>query len=339
MGLLMGAFCVLATAPLLIRRFVEPLTTARALAFLYLGSLAGMGLAVLGLLGFLVVLLSPEIVMAAFGLTCVHGDICHFVLPVWAQFVIWLPLVGVFASLLGVAARTFLSSWLWTKRMRRLAGTRGYAGPCDRGARRSSAAPVYEVEEELAMACAVGIFRPFILVSRTLRESLSPKEFAAVLAHEDAHVSGRHNLALLVARVVAKMLFFVPGVRPAEQGLYRSVEMAADMSATLEVGDRLLVASSLTRVAGLMLPPGASSTAAWQPAALSVGDEQLVVQRVLRLVGEGRAGSHLRRLLLAVTGLALAFFLFTSGMVALAGSSMNLSLDSQTGSCTLTHTR
>jgi Zn-dependent protease with chaperone function len=293
--------------------------------------LAGTGLAIVGLLVFLVVLLAPENVMAAFGLTCLHGDICHFLLPLWAQFAIWLPLLAALGGLLGSAGWTLLSAQRWSTTMRKMTAMYGQSTRCLPDADGWRHAPVCEVRDEQAIACVVGVFRPFILVSTALRESLSTKEFEAVLAHERAHVSGHHNLLLLAGRVSAKMLFFSPGVRTAEKGLYRSVEMAADASAAKQTGNRLLVASSLTRVAGLVLEPGIVSAPAWGPVALAVGDGQLVARRVRRLLADDRQSSRLRRPLLGLTALALAFLLFTSGMVTFAGSSMSLS--SQTGTC------
>jgi Zn-dependent protease with chaperone function len=322
-----------------VRRFVEPVAAPRALVFIYLGSLVATGLAVLGLLAVLALILSPHRLMGGLGVACVDGAACSHLLPLWAQFGIWMLVLGPLTALVWRATRTTVSALCSAGRVKRLALARGRALAGGNPGRALSLNPVYELDEPGVLACAVGIRRPLIMVSAELHESLCREEFEVVVAHEEAHIAARHNLVLLVARVIEKALFFFPGAREAHRGVRRSVEMAADASATDRTNDALLVASSLSRVAGLLFDSVNARSLNARPihprlAAAFLGSEELVVQRVRRLVADQRPAGSRRRLVLAVAALALAFSVFGSGMYALAGNSLRA--DSQISHCART---
>lgn len=95
--------------------------------------------------------------------------------------------------------------------------------------------------------------------------ALNDAELAAVLAHERAHLRGRHHLVVVGADVLARTVPFLPVFRWARDEAARLLEMAADDDAAVRA-DRLTVAHALVRLAeGSSVPAvalGAADTAA-----------------------------------------------------------------------------
>lgn len=109
------------------------------------------------------------------------------------------------------------------------------------------------------VACTVGGKEPMILVSSALEQALTPAEVQAVLAHEYAHLHGRHHWALRIARVNSACL---PRGLAAGPALTRAtlllVELSADDSAARQAGavnvaNALAKLSRLTRNSGMQL--------------------------------------------------------------------------------------
>lgn len=99
--------------------------------------------------------------------------------------------------------------------------------------------------DERPQAFCVGLLRPRIFVSSGTVAILDERELAAVLAHEVHHASRRDPLRVLVARVLADALFFLPIMRHAADRYTAMAEMAADEAAVLCCGDRGALASAM----------------------------------------------------------------------------------------------
>jgi BlaR1 peptidase M56 len=313
----------LATGPFLVHRFVEPHIAPRVSVWVYLALLMTVLFAVLGLLTVLAVFLLPYWLMGDLGIGCLHQGFCPHGLPIWAQFGLWLPGVGLLGALLWRMAWTATSIVFAGRRARRIALTHGICRtPC----------PVYEIEDSAVVACTVGIVRPLILLSSGLREALSPAEYGVVVEHERAHAAAHDNLAILIARVVERTLFFLPGMREASRGARRSIEVAADASAAKCTGDPLLVAASVTTVANLLFESAKVGRPRPQPAMAFFTEEELVVQRVRRLVFGDPIACSWRRLICVVAALVLALSVFSTSIYLVTGN--NIGSNSQTTTCT-----
>lgn len=96
----------------------------------------------------------------------------------------------------------------------------------------------------LAVAVPFGGGR--IVVSRRMLAELGPGETRALLAHERAHLRGRHHWFLALAGLAVALN---PLVRPVKTTLEFALERWADEVAATEVADRRLVATAVARAA------------------------------------------------------------------------------------------
>jgi Zn-dependent protease with chaperone function len=90
-----------------------------------------------------------------------------------------------------------------------------------------------------------------IVVSGRLLDSLDPGRRAALIAHEQAHLAGRHHLFASVARLAAAAN---PMLLPVARAVEYTVERWADEHAAVVTGDRRLVAETIGQVALLASP-------------------------------------------------------------------------------------
>ncbi|MBG0568837.1 M56 family metallopeptidase [Actinoplanes aureus] len=135
-----------------------------------------------------------------------------------------------------------------------------------RFARRYTDLPVTDglvlLDDDRAEAFAVPGGDGRIVVTTGMRAALDDTQYAALLAHERAHLTGRHHRLVLIARLSA-------AVHPAFRRLTRRidylVERAADERAATELDDRRAVAHAIGAAAlvsvgatGLRMAPSAS---------------------------------------------------------------------------------
>ena len=162
--------------------------------------------------------------------------------------------------------------------------------------------------DQPAAYCVAG--QPTVILTTGAVQALDPGQLDAVLAHERAHLTGRHHRLLAMARIGREVLPFLPLMRDAEEQVARLVELHADDAATRARDPRLL-ATALVVLA----------TAASPASALAAGATNSV-QRIHRLLGPGEPLGRARRQLLRATAAALALtpvlLALTPAVVALA---------------------
>lgn len=151
-----------------------------------------------------------------------------------------------------------------------------------------------------AIAFTAGLINPRIVLSRGLVDNVKSEWLDVVVAHESAHVKGRHPLILFFADAIARGLPVWP-ISSAARQLRLSLEMSADDHAVVVSGSRDLVAQTIS---GLALASSAGS----------VGFDGDTAERVARLTSSPThpAGNAA---LLCIAG-ALAIMLFAGGHVA-----------------------
>ncbi|KLJ03865.1 M56 family metallopeptidase [Streptomyces sp. KE1] len=153
-----------------------------------------------------------------------------------------------------------------------------------------------------------------IVVSRAMLESLDADERHALLAHEQAHLDGRHHRLLLAVRLAACLN---PLLRPLRSAVAYGAERWADEEAAMAVGDRRLTARAVGRAALSARSGPAFGLAFAEPA------PGPVPRRVAALLGPAPSP---RRLPPAMTRPGLAFLMATTGAAASAASSANAAL-------------
>ena len=83
--------------------------------------------------------------------------------------------------------------------------------------------------------CVPGSGRSFTVLSRGLLSTLSPTEIKAVVAHERAHITQRHDLLILAFESWQRSLPWLPTARLARRAVGELMEMLADDAALREV--------------------------------------------------------------------------------------------------------
>jgi Zn-dependent protease with chaperone function len=146
--------------------------------------------------------------------------------------------------------------------------------------------------------------------------ALDQGQLDAVLAHERAHLAGRHHRLLAMARIGRQVLPFLPLLQDAAAPLARLVEMHADDAATRSRDPRAL-ATALVALATAASPVPAPAAPTLAAAATDA------VQRIHRLLGPVEPLGRARRQLLRATASALAL---TPVALALAPAMLALAL-------------
>jgi Zn-dependent protease with chaperone function len=166
------------------------------------------------------------------------------------------------------------------------------------------------VEHAQPAAYCVAGRQPTVILTTGAMQALDPGQLDAVLAHERAHLTGRHHRLLAMARIGREVLPFLPLMRDAEEQVARLVELHAD-DAAIRARDPRLLATALVVLA----------TSASPASTLAAGATD-AVQRIHRLLGPSQPLGRARRQLLRATAVALALtpvlLALTPAVVALA---------------------
>ena len=190
---------------------------------------------------------------------------------------------------LACCAAAFLGAAIWCISIARvlhatLRSSR-YARQCRRIGREISregaAVPTSVLDVETPVLALAGVFRPRVLVSRSVLSVLSPGQLDAALRHENAHRVSRDNLKRFVWLLTPEIFPLTHSSAALERAWACFSEWAADDEATN--GDTrlsLLLAAALVRVARM----GAAPQPSISLASLIAGDHDLStrVDRLLR---------------------------------------------------------
>jgi beta-lactamase regulating signal transducer with metallopeptidase domain len=107
-----------------------------------------------------------------------------------------------------------------------------------------------------AAYCVPGRRGTIVLTSGALA-LLDPPQLAAVLAHERAHLAGRHHLLAALTRGLAAVFPAVPLFTQGPENVTRLAEMCADDAAARRSGRRTLLAALLAMATGAAVPASA----------------------------------------------------------------------------------
>lgn len=129
-------------------------------------------------------------------------------------------------------------------------------------------ANLYTIPSRRPLCFTMGVFRPAIYVTAGLRQQLSQRDCAAMLAHESAHIRRRDNLVKLLLTLFYA-LFPLPGCGLLLRDWRQAAERECDAAAAHHVGSAADVAAALVRTARVMArssteTPGGACFAAFE---------------------------------------------------------------------------
>jgi Zn-dependent protease with chaperone function len=167
------------------------------------------------------------------------------------------------------------------------------------------------VEHAQPAAYCVAGRHPTVILTTGALEALDLAQLDAVLAHERAHLTGRHHRLIAMARIGRQVLPFLPLMRDADAQVARLAEMHADDTAARASDPRSLATA-------LVILATAGSPA---PGLAAAGTD--AVHRIHRLLGPAEPLGRARRQLLRTAVAALAL---TPALLALAPAVLALAL-------------
>jgi Zn-dependent protease with chaperone function len=228
--------------------------------------------------------------------------------------------VAILAAVIILAALAAL--WRYGRRTRRAAArTRLHARAALLAGRELAGTGAVILDDPRPVAYCVAGRPAAIVVTSGAVALLDSPQLAAVLAHERAHLAGRHHLLATVTRGLAAALPRAPLFTRGAEEVARLAELAADDTAARSVGRPALVSALLAIATGSAVAfPAGPFTAAGAPAAGgSLGAASLAVPaRVERLLDPpGRRAAAMASLALALVSVAL--IALPAGLAAVAG--------------------
>jgi Zn-dependent protease with chaperone function len=206
--------------------------------------------------------------------------------------------------------------WRYGRRTQRaVASTRRHARAALLAGREMVGAGAVVLDDPRPVAYCVAGRPAAIVVTSGALAVLDKPQLAAVLAHERAHLAGRHHLLATLTRGLASVFPGVPLFARGSAEVARLAELAADDAAARSAGRPALVAALLAIATGTAVPAAAPVTRAVPPGALAASGHA-VPARVERLLDPpGPAAAALSGLALAV---ASAAFIIVPGLLAAA---------------------
>jgi Zn-dependent protease with chaperone function len=167
------------------------------------------------------------------------------------------------------------------------------------------------VEHSEPVAYCVAGRHPTVILSTGALQALEPAQVSAVLAHERAHLTGRHHRLLALARISSLVFPVLPLMRDADAQVARLVEMHADDSAARTSDPRSLAAALVVLATGTSPAPALAASATDS------------AQRIRRLLRPAEPLAPARRQVLRATAALLAL---TPVLLALAPALLALAL-------------
>ena len=159
----------------------------------------------------------------------------------------------------------------------------------------------------------VGVFHPAIILPSKVIPALDEPDVAAILAHEYGHIRRKDFVVHLSCQAIAMPLAWHPGLQFLMGKISQTRELACDEYAAVRVGNRIVYARTLLRLASLCLHvPRADAMG------LGIFNGDNLEDRIMKLIEKRTSLSRAR-----LIGLALAIT-FSFGSTAVLARAMSL---------------
>lgn len=106
---------------------------------------------------------------------------------------------------------------------------------------------VAEIASSAPIVFCHGFLQPRICFSERLSRELSVDELAAVLKHEKSHLEAFEPLKLFLVKLLAKIMFFLPGIKYLSGRYQLLSEISADLDSTGEPSGRQSLISAMVK--------------------------------------------------------------------------------------------
>ena len=165
--------------------------------------------------------------------------------------------------------------------------------------------PAVAVDSSFPIVAVAGVFKPRLIIARSVLQSCSPDELTAILAHEQGHIDRRDNLRRLLIAAAPDVISWLPASGRMFAAWREATEEAADdAAAQAGIDGRVRLASALIKVA--KLAPSSQPHAVIPTSALYCGER--LDRRIRRLLepvsGDDRRTSPWRSRLTVCVGVA-----------------------------------
>jgi bla regulator protein BlaR1 len=170
-------------------------------------------------------------------------------------------------------------------------------------------APVRVTSDDMTTG-VFGIFRPVVILPRTVIRELQPGQLQAVLAHEVCHLHRRDNLTAAIHKCVEAIFWFHPLVWWIGTNLLRERETACDESVVAAGHEQAVYAQSILNVCRLGIVAKFSGVAASTGGDLAQRISSIMCKERVRPIGHGRFA------LLFVAATLVCFAPVAAGIVA-----------------------
>ncbi len=182
--------------------------------------------------------------------------------------------------------------------------------------RRDALVDIVWLAHPVPLAYSIGGRGGFVVATEGLTTHLSEREVSAVMAHERAHLTGKHHRILVVTSALARAFALVPLFARAPAAVATLLELAADRAAVTAT-DAATVRSALVRVAAFTPRTPAGSLGL---AGTALGERLAHLDSGYRQPRRSRpwcAAAAASTLLVPVAAAGAGVFLVTSGFCAL----------------------
>ena len=211
------------------------------------------------------------------------------------------------------AALIVASAWRWVRLvMATREAARGWCASAEPVSLPGIAVPARTVDAAFPIVAVIGLFKPTLIIARSVLTSCTTDELRAILAHEQSHLNRRDNLRRLAMTATPDLLAWLPTSSRLFSAWCEATEEAADDDAASDQRDgRLHLASALVKVA--RLAANATTPATVPAAALySGGSLEGRVRRLLDRSALPRARQFGTLKLLAALSFAVAVVVFAA---------------------------
>ncbi|MFH1744699.1 MAG: M56 family metallopeptidase [bacterium] len=107
---------------------------------------------------------------------------------------------------------------------------------------------IMEINDRNPVVFCFGLIKPKICISSAFVKKLNEKELMAVLLHEQYHIITHENIKIFIIKIIATVLFFVPGLKALSEEYFMLSELSADEWSIDNSEDKTFLAGAIYKI-------------------------------------------------------------------------------------------